>query len=131
MVPVAEQKASNVPLRLEAFPFPQDIEGCSCYLAVNRNEFLVQNYIYAADFEHRAYLKISGKLERFNYAAPFRLNNDRRLKVSLKNENFEVEIIGTAVGDAQYESQLYSGTITVKDKCGRILQQPFYGECGC
>lgn len=119
-------------LALESFGFPEEVEGCSCYFAENRQEFIKQNYIYVDDYQKNAFIKINSELIKI----PFEKSKDnspgKQLNISIKNDDYSVELKAERIQEGEMETQLYKGNITVtnlstKDK----IQLPIYGECGC
>ena len=129
--PQRSAPSTNKKLVLETFEYPGEIAGCSCYFAADRQQFVKQNYIYADDYQKKAFLKLDGKLMEFKIDEKAQNIESKTMKTSFENKDYHVEISGKVVEEGEIETSLYKGTITVKAADGRKTVQNFYGECGC
>lgn len=119
-------------LDLETFGFPAEVEGCSCYFAENRQEFIKQNYIYVDDFQKNAFVKINSEQIKFPLDDGKENTPGKQLYISIKNDNYSVELKADMIQEGEIETQLYKGTITVINlETNEKIQLPVYGECGC
>ncbi len=118
-------------LQLENFGFPQEIQGCSCYFATDREQFVKQNYIYVDDYQQNGFIKINGKLFKLDYDKKNEVLPEKALNINLHNNDYKVQLKGTVVEEGEIETALYKGTLTVESKDGKKTVIPVYGECGC
>lgn len=125
----SEQKAEKP--KLETFGFPEEVEGCSCYFAENRQEFVKQNYLYVDDYQKNVYLKINGKRVKIPYDKTTKEPNMKNLNIQVKNDDYTITLKGKLVEEGEIETNLYKGTLTVEDRNGQKTEKPVYGECGC
>lgn len=124
----SEQKIDNAnEIHLEPFSdFPNEIDGCSCYFSISQADLKKGLYILVNDFANLAFVKIEGKIIRFEL-----LNHDVNSNIYhyiYHDFKMEVEIIERKkVAD---EIVLIKGMITLTAK-GKEAKQKFIGECGC
>lgn len=124
-------KNDSVKLTLETFGFPQEVEGCSCYFAENRSEFVKQNYIYVDDFQKSAFIKINGEQIKAEYLKENEVLPEKDLNLKAESDDYKITVKGIKVEKGEIETALYEGTITVETKDGKKIESEFYGECGC
>lgn len=118
-------------VKLETFGFPQEVEGCSCYFAENRAEFIKQNYIYVDDFQKNSFIKINGNQIKLEYLKENEVLPEKDLNIKAKNKDYSVAVIGKKVEDGEIETALYEGKIILENSKGEKSEFDFYGECGC
>lgn len=126
---VTKQKTEK--LKLETFGFPEEVEGCSCYFAENRQEFVKQNYLYVDDYQKNTYLKINGKQVKISFDKTAKEPNMKNLNIQVKNDDYTITLKAKPVDEGEIETNLYKGTLTVEDRNGQKTETPVYGECGC
>lgn len=117
--------------QLQTFGFPAEIEGCSCYFAKNREEFIRQNYLYVDDFQRFSYIQIAGELQKIPYGKTNEVLPEQDLSIQSSNDSFKIEIDGKLIDLGEVETALYQGTMKVTLNGGSIIETPIYGECGC
>lgn len=118
-------------IKLEVFGFPQEVQGCSCYFATDREEFVKQNYIYVDDFQQNGFIKVNGEQIKLEFNMKNEVLPEKNLNINLHNDLFKVNLKGKAVEEGEIETHLYKGTLTVENKAGKKTVIPVYGECGC
>ncbi len=126
---VSETKSQKI--ELGTIQFPEEIEGCSCYFAANRQEFVKQNYLYVDDYQKNAYLKINGENVKIPFDKDKKDMNMKNLNIQVKNDDYTVTLKCKMVEEGEVETNLYKGTLTVENNNGQKIQTPVYGECGC
>lgn len=118
-------------IKLEVFGFPQEVQGCSCYFATDREEFVKQNYIYVDDFQQNGFIKVNSEQIKLEFDRKNEVLPEKTLNINLHNDQFKVNLKGKAVEEGEIETHLYKGTLTVENKAGKKTVIPVYGECGC
>lgn len=118
-------------IKLEVFGFPQEVQGCSCYFATDREEFVKQNYIYVDDYQQNGFIKINGERIKLEFDRKNEVLPEKTLNINLHNDQFKVNLKGKAVEEGEIETHLYKGTLTVENKAGKKTVVAVYGECGC
>lgn len=99
--------------------FPNEINGCSCYFAKNKEDFDQEKFIYLDNYySGTGYISINGKLIKVDMDNPD------------KNE-FVVNIEFESDRQSGDETWWKTGTMTVTSKEGKTLKSNFVGECGC
>lgn len=113
---------------LESFPFPAEVNGCSCYFGKTKQDFENQKYIYIDDYGNTAYLKVNGKEIKF----PMKEGDfdPENFSKTLRNEEYTITISGQKLKEKD-EVMLFEGTMTVENKSGEKTITSIYGECGC
>lgn len=125
-------KKATLKPTLQTFAFPAEVEGCSCYFAENRQEFIKQNYIYVDDFQKNAFIKINSELMKIPLNEGKKGSPGKQLNISIKNDDYSVELKAVMIEEGEIETQLYKGTITVTNlETKQKIRLPVYGECGC
>ena len=115
-------------IKLETFGFPAEVNGCSCYLAKNKEDFENEKYIYIDDYGNNAFLKVDGNTVKIKMKeGDFDPDNFSKF---IKNDDFSVTIQGKKVNELE-EVMMFQGTMTVENKKGEKTITPIYGECGC
>ncbi len=113
------------------FGFPQQVEGCSCYFAANRTQFIKQNYIYVDDYEKNAFVRLEEEL----ISLPFRKNTqtapDSQLLLQFKTPEYQLKIQASRIDQGEIETALYQGEMTLTTENGAQISSPVYGECSC
>lgn len=130
-VEVQKDIAKSKGLTLETFGFPQEIQGCSCYFATDREQFIKQNYIYVDDYQQNGYVKINGRQIKLKYDKKNEVLPEKSLNINLHSDDYKVNLKGTVVEEGEIETALYKGTLTIETKDGKKIETPVYGECGC
>ena len=125
---IKEQKNDTTnKIHLDPFSgFPDEIDGCSCYFSISQEDLKKGIYIYVNDFAALAFVKIEGKLIRFelqnhdeNRNIYYYIHNDDKMKVEIiKKTTNKDEIV------------VIEGLITIETVKG-CVKQKFIGECGC
>ena len=78
-------------IQLESFSdFPNEIDGCSCCFSKSQEEYKKKMYVFVNDFAVLAFVKIDGKLIRFelqnhdeNSNIYYYIHNDDKMKVEI------------------------------------------------
>lgn len=117
--------------QLQTFGFPAEVEGCSCYFAKSREEFIRQNYLYVDDFQRYSYIQIGGELQKIPYGKTNEVLPEKDLSIHSSNDSFKIEIDGKLIDLGEVETALYQGTMKVTSNDGSVIETPIYGECGC
>jgi hypothetical protein len=118
-------------LSIDSFSeFPSEIDGCSCYFSNDSNEFKSGKYIYVNDFAETSFLSINRAMIKFKQTKFITIDS---LTTEVKAIGGDYELViriskGKETGD---EIQIQTGTISIKDKKGKMIVKTFYGECGC
>lgn len=127
--PIPYTKPNTETLVIGTFPFPDGIDGCSCYYARDEKDFDAEKYIYADNFGKESQMKINEKKEIFELK-----NQDfdpSAFSYQLENGNYRVEVSGKKISNEDEVIRI-RGKITVKDKkTGAKTDTAIYGECGC
>ncbi|MGZ5197547.1 MAG: hypothetical protein ACXWVZ_06570 [Kaistella sp.] len=116
-------------LRLETFPMPAEVEGCSCYFAENKANYENEKYVYVDDYGKSAYIKIDGKMIKI----PMQEDDldPSNFTKNIENSDYKINLSGKKINEMD-ETMMFQGTMTVKDKkTGDRFSTPIYGECGC
>lgn len=112
-------------INLESFSdFPDEIDGCSCYFSISQANLKNGIYIFVNDFASFAFVKIKGKLFRFE----LQTHDENSYIYTYNNDRMEVEI--TKRETISDEVSLIEGLITINTAKGSVKQK-FVGECGC
>lgn len=115
-------------LQLGVFPFPPEVDGCSCYFSRNQQEFHDEKYVYLDDYGNNAYLNVDGKQVKIKMEeGDFDPENFTK---TISNDEFTVTIEGRKIKELE-EVMMFEGKMTVKDKNGAATTTAIYGECGC
>ncbi len=114
--------------QLETFDFPDEVQGCSCYFAKNKEDFMNQKYIYIDDYGNNAYVKMGGKLLKIAMEEGD-FDPDHFDKV-IKSDDYTIKIKGEKLPEMG-ETLMYVGKIIVEKKSGEKITSTIYGECGC
>jgi hypothetical protein len=112
------------------FEFPSEIDGCSCYFSNDSNEFKSGKYIYVNDFADVSFLKINGKIVKFNQTKYSKIDS-LTTKVEAIEEDYKLFMTIIKGKETGEETQLQTGTIILQSKEGKKIVKTFYGECGC
>ena len=116
-------------LKLESFPMPAEVEGCSCYFSENKEQFGNEKYVYVDDYGKNAYFKLDQKMIKI----PIKEDGFEPANFSknFENADYKVSITGKKI-DEMDETMMFQGKMTVENiKSGEITSTPIYGECGC
>ena len=99
--------------------FPDDIDGCSCYFAMNQEDFEQNKFIYLDTYyEGTGFISISNELIKIDLNNPSK--NDYKIKIEFDSNKQN--------GD---ETWWRTGIMTITTKKGKTLKSKFVGECGC
>lgn len=113
---------------------PEDIEGCACYLSKDDSSFEDQKHIFASNNDSTAYMNINNELIKFKMASttnePFTFK-DHDLIEEYSSDKYDVTIEAHFEDSTSYESWMFNGKITVKNKSGEHKEIMFVGACGC
>lgn len=113
-------------IKVEPFTeYPQEIDGGSCELYLNKDDMSNDRYIMVNDFAQQTYLKINGKMELLL------LKNYSEKKMEYSNDSYSVTIEISSNTDTGNESYTLKGKISVKNAKGETVSFPFIGQCGC
>ncbi|HOF16813.1 MAG TPA: hypothetical protein PLF32_08365 [Bacteroidales bacterium] len=114
-------------IHLESFSdLPDEIDGCSCYFSISQEDLESERYIFVNDFAALAFVKIEGKLIRFELQ-----NHDEKRNIYYyihNDDTMKVEIIKKITN--KDEAVVIQGLITISTVKG-CIKQKFTGECGC
>ena len=119
----------NSGIKLESFPMPAEVEGCSCYFSENKEQFGNEKYVYVDDYGKNAYFKLDQEMIKI----PIKEDGFEPANFSknFENADYKVSITGTKI-DEMDETMMFQGKMTVENiKSGEITSTPIYGECGC
>jgi hypothetical protein len=126
-----ESTITSQTLTLESFTdIPPEIDGGACYFSNDSAEFEHKKYIYVNDFAETSFLKINGKLIRFQQTE-YKDIKHKTVKVKAVSKEYLLEIEMTDLDKSSYETTLKTGTIILSDKNGQSIKKSFYGSCGC
>ena len=119
----------NSGIKLESFPMPAEVEGCSCYFSENKEQFGNEKYVFVDDYGKNAYFKLDQKMIKIP------INEDgfepANFSKNFENADYKVSITGKKI-DEMDETMMFQGKMTVENiKSGEITSTPIYGECGC
>lgn len=124
-------ESSKKSITLESFSeYPEEIDGCSCIFSTDSILYSQNKYIYANDFANTAFVKINGKLLRFEEVSHEKKDSINTV-AKYKSGNYLMTVKVKNNGESGYESYSTSGSIEIKDNKGNTSKQPFYGICGC
>lgn len=116
---------------LESFSgYPPEIDGCSCIFASDSTAYNQDQHIYVNDFAKTSFVKINGKLIRFeeiSHEKKDSLNTVAKYKAG----NYSMIVTVKNNGESGYEAYSTTGSIKIEDDKGNTSEQPFYGICGC
>lgn len=115
-------------IKVEAFGFPAEVSGCSCYFSTNKEDFQDEKFVYIDDYGNNAYLKLDGKTIKI----PMKEGDfdPENFNKTIKNEDYAITINGKKIKEF-YEVMMFEGTMTIENKNGEKTVTPIYGECGC
>ncbi len=99
--------------------------GCSYY--ISKEDEKNNNYIFVDDMGFIAYMKINGKMERFQCLH----NKGNDSTEYYKSKNYEIKVVTYKTWEKGYEWMGVEGSITITDKFGNKKEQYFIGSCGC
>ena len=129
---IVEQPAFTIDIISE---FPPEIDGCSCYFSKNEADFKKKKYIYVDNYKKIAFVKINGKLIKFERISQEKIENafyKSNYKSLDKDQSYLLETNIKMEEQNGDETFFYIGMVKVSDKDGRTtLMQTFIGECGC
>lgn len=139
--PKASTALANTPLQraiekgekptFKTFGFPQQVEGCSCYFASNRKEFINQNYIYVDDFEKSVFVQLNDEVMQIEYGDKNQMTANDSLVLESKGKDFKLFLKAKKIDQGDLETALYQGTLKLVTDQGVLIESPIYGECGC
>lgn len=109
--------------------FPPEIDGCACYFSNNKKEFDNKQYIYADNYENKAFISINGILTQFILSKSDTLSHDHYIK-TYSNTKGDVIVDIKQVGQLD-ETWQQVGTIKIRLKGVVEIVKRFHGECGC
>ena len=131
------QQTNDKTLSIDTFSeIPDDVDGCSCTFSNDSIEYNKKQYIFTSDITKVLYMKINGKMIKFN------LNNDGSVemnsiphagsKIKIENSLYKIVIEYDKVIEAGYETRAMTGTIQLTDiKSGNTVVKKIFGVCGC
>lgn len=113
---------------------PEDIEGCACYLSKDDHSFENQKHIFASSNDSTAFMTINDELIKFKMTSttnePFTFKDDDLIEEYI-SDKYELTIESHFEDSTSYESWMFNGDITVKNKTGKHRKMKFVGACGC
>lgn len=104
---------------------PAGIDGCSCALSRNQEEFEAEKFIYLESY---------GKLDPKKNISILSLDGEQLeypRKQSPKGLNVLVLYESKEGGKSQTTGSRRTGKLVVKQENGATLKENFYGVCGC
>lgn len=114
--------------QLESFGFPDDIAGCSCYFASDKENFENEKFVYIDDYGKNAYIKLKGQQVIIPVTdGDFNVDNFEK---NVDGNGYKIQIKGRKIKE-MYEVMMFEGTMTVENSEGKKATTPIYGECGC
>jgi hypothetical protein len=115
-------------ITIDTFTFdciPDGMDGAGCYF----NDLEKNEYIFVNDFDKTSFMKINGKLEKFNLIKSDSLS-DKKSIYYYKNSNYDLEVTTKDSLQIDYNTIL-TGKLKLKSKDNQIIEKKFIGECGC
>ena len=116
-------------IKLESFPMPAEVEGCSCYFGENKEQYENENYVYVDDYGKNAYFKLGDKMIKI----PIKEDGfePENFSKNFENADYKVSITGKKINEMD-ETMMFQGLMTVENtKTGKKATSRIYGECGC
>lgn len=104
---------------------PENIKGCSCALARNKEEFEAEKFIYIESY---------GKLEPEKNIAMISLDGQQIIYPrKTPPEGLQVLVLYKSKGGGKSdpEMNIRRGKLAIKQENGATLKEDFYGVCGC
>ncbi len=114
---------------LQTFAMPAEVEGCSCYFAINQEDYENEQYVYVDDYGNNAFIKLDGKMIKIPMEeGDFDPSNFSKV---LEDSDYKISMSGKKTSE-QDETMMFTGQLTVFiKKENRTITTPVYGECGC
>ena len=114
-------------IKIDTFStFPTEIDGCSCYYSLSKENFKNSTYIYVDDNMERAFVYLNGIKNQFRLTKTDTIDG----KKYFDNGKYELRIQTKEVGQVD-ETQQQEGKLEIITKDGHVLSVKIYGECGC
>ena len=120
---------TNSGLKLESFPMPAEVEGCSCYFGESSEQYDNESYVFVDDYGKNAYFKLDGKIIKI----PIKEDgfDPADFSKNYQNSEYKVSIAGKKINEMD-ETMMFQGQMTVENiKTGEKISTSIYGECGC
>ena len=119
----------NSGIKLESFPMPAEVEGCSCYFGESSEQYDNESYVFVDDYGKNAYFKLDGKIIKI----PIKEDgfDPADFSKNYQNSEYKVSIAGKKINEMD-ETMMFQGQMTVENiKTGEKISTSIYGECGC
>ena len=121
----------SLSLDLTLFSYiPPQINGCTCFLSTNEQEFKKKQYIYVNDYVITSYVSINGVMTKF-IMLNFNYKDSDNSVANYKSSQYEMKVEVKHLNDTGKKKRKKTGKITIKSKDGKTLTKTFYGECNC
>lgn len=117
------------PNSFQKFSFPEEIQGCSCAFAANKEEYDKEIFIFADDYGAKALVKYKGETLEFPMEeGDFDPSHFDRV---LKNEKGYTLKMKAIKRNSDPETMVFEGEMTLLTPDGKSIFSTFYGECAC
>ncbi|HRH40931.1 MAG TPA: hypothetical protein PKY82_04750 [Pyrinomonadaceae bacterium] len=136
--PAAENKANSAPantgstetaVSIDTFSdFPEEVDGCSCYLSTSDGDFKAKKYVYIDNREDFATMKLNGAMVKFKRTEEKEVSKNRWVK-KFTSGDYELEVDITQSGTIGPFP--HKGTLKLTKKGGQTITKEVNGECGC
>ncbi|MBX7169627.1 MAG: hypothetical protein K1X72_01645 [Pyrinomonadaceae bacterium] len=136
--PATENKTNSAPansgsteaaVSIDTFSdFPEEVDGCSCYLSTSDGDFKAKKYVYIDNRTDFAQMKINGALVKFKQLEEKEVSKNRWVK-KFDNKDYELEVDITQSGTIGPFP--HKGTLKLTKKGGQTITKEVNGECGC
>ena len=122
---------NRVQINLSPFTeLPPGIEGCSCYYALDKDEFVKKNYIYVESYENYAFMNINDNKTQFKLDLTQHPAEDEVVQTWSSGNELTLVLLLVDVGQID-ETNQKNGILKLKKGKETIFETDIYGECGC
>ena len=127
------QESNNKEVKLEFEVFkeiPAEINACACYFSKSEMDYNSNEYIFVNDFAKNAFIKLNGKIEKFERIE----NSDKQTENTYriyKSGEFILQIELTKKTPMGEEISKLIGVMILTNNKGLRISMNFFGTCGC
>lgn len=136
--PATENKTNSAPansgstetaISIDTFSdFPEEVDGCSCYLSTSESDFKAKKYVYIDNREDFATMKLNGAMVKLKRTEEKEVSKNRWVK-KFTSADYELEVDITQSGTIGPFP--HKGTLKLTKKGGQTITKEVNGECGC
>jgi len=108
---------------------PHEIDGCSCYFSLSKNDFEAGKFIYFDDFGEKAFVIINGQQEELSIKS-FEADVEKMKIETWFNDSYTINIEMKQDGQID-ETWQYKGSLEIISKDNQSEIVDLVGECGC